>query len=676
MANQLKEELVLGTQQFDSNINKVIKKVEELKHKGGKVGDGFETSMGKMIEQATGFNGSLGSLIGVVGKFGGALGVAMGAGEAFNKTIQSSQSLTDEYGRVQQSVTTVVDNFFTALANGNFSSFLNGMDNIINKAREAYNEMDSLWNMAQSFGVQNARLNNQFQKNLNVIREKKNSNNPEDKKLVEKAKKDNEKIIKQQSQGATKLYNQTIRTLQTKLQSKTGMSSKISEGAIYQIVENDINNLKGGREQIKKDYQAYQNETKKLQRKYAKTHSNGGGLISKLAAQVNPNANYGKGYQKELQRLQQKYGKAIVGNYMLNSMSDKELEEFNNQLKQGIAYENISLQNQSKMLRYGNEIDKLSGGGGKKGGRSGGGSRGGNNANVVTYTEDSLAALEAKLSALQANIRNGLIPQSEIDATYNQIEDLKKKIYQKKIELRLEVATVKLGKNNTNLGSLEDSFSKSAFQVTGLDSQTMEDFNENLTEIIQRQTQEQIDAIRQTADAWGYYSDILGSVGQAMSVLGDTTEAQMARFVVSQAAAVAQMIMQLHQIIAANQAAAMAKGIQSASGLMFPYNLAAIATVVAAIAGTFASLPKFAEGGIVGGSSFGGDRLVARVNSGEMILNGLQQKHLFDLLDGGGITANGGAYSVEWKLRGADLYGSLKNYSKGAAKTNKITGIL
>jgi lipopolysaccharide export system protein LptA len=37
---------------------------------------------------------------------------------------------------------------------------------------------------------------------------------------------------------------------------------------------------------------------------------------------------------------------------------------------------------------------------------------------------------------------------------------------------------------------------------------------------------------------------------------------------------------------------------------------------------------NFATGGIVGGSSFFGDRITANVNSGEMILNGRQQRQL------------------------------------------------
>lgn len=48
-----------------------------------------------------------------------------------------------------------------------------------------------------------------------------------------------------------------------------------------------------------------------------------------------------------------------------------------------------------------------------------------------------------------------------------------------------------------------------------------------------------------------------------------------------------------------------------------------------------ASGEGFAEGGIVGGSSYRGDRLTARVNSGEMILNKNQQANLFSLVAGG-----------------------------------------
>lgn len=57
--------------------------------------------------------------------------------------------------------------------------------------------------------------------------------------------------------------------------------------------------------------------------------------------------------------------------------------------------------------------------------------------------------------------------------------------------------------------------------------------------------------------------------------------------------------------------------------------VAAIANVLAAIA----NLPKFATGGIVGGHSFYGDKILARLNSGEMVLSQAQQASLYGALD-------------------------------------------
>ena len=78
----------------------------------------------------------------------------------------------------------------------------------------------------------------------------------------------------------------------------------------------------------------------------------------------------------------------------------------------------------------------------------------------------------------------------------------------------------------------------------------------------------------------------------------------------------------------------------------------------------------YAEGGIIGGGSNHGDMQLARVNSGEMILNNTQQARLFDLLDGGAsMVGNGG--NVEFKIKGSDLYGSLRNYGSIKSKSGK-----
>ena len=67
-----------------------------------------------------------------------------------------------------------------------------------------------------------------------------------------------------------------------------------------------------------------------------------------------------------------------------------------------------------------------------------------------------------------------------------------------------------------------------------------------------------------------------------------------------------------------------------------PINFIAAAAVGAAMAAQAAQIAgvSFAGGGIVGGSSFSGDRVQANVNSGEMILNRQQQKELFNIANG------------------------------------------
>jgi len=53
------------------------------------------------------------------------------------------------------------------------------------------------------------------------------------------------------------------------------------------------------------------------------------------------------------------------------------------------------------------------------------------------------------------------------------------------------------------------------------------------------------------------------------------------------------------------------------------------------VGGFFRGIPGFAEGGIVGGSSFSGDKILARVNSRELILNQRQQNNLVNQLESG-----------------------------------------
>ena len=186
---------------------------------------------------------------------------------------------------------------------------------------------------------------------------------------------------------------------------------------------------------------------------------------------------------------------------------------------------------------------------------------------------------------------------------------------------------------------------------------------------------------RKSKQIEGYQAigDAASAMGQLMSAAGAEGAAAAMQIVATTANATAQMIPQIMALIGAKEGEAMANGTASAAALPFPANIAAIASIIATVVGTFASIfstvGAFAGGGIIQGASTHGDQLLARVNAGEMILNGSQQARLFNLLDGAGAVGGAGMGQVSFKIKGSDLYGSLSNYSKIKAKSGLKTGI-
>ena len=205
----------------------------------------------------------------------------------------------------------------------------------------------------------------------------------------------------------------------------------------------------------------------------------------------------------------------------------------------------------------------------------------------------------------------------------------------------------------------------------GLSSQAKE-LNQKKIDWEQQQT-----AMQGVSDVAGSMGNAFSSLGQVFSAVGDESAAAVMQMVTTTLDGVAQIIPQIMALIGAKQGEAMALGTASAAGLPFPANLAAIASITATIISTFAGIiaatQKFADGGIVGGSSFYGDKVVARLNSGEMVLNRRQQANLFKAIDNGmldGVT--NGSPTISFKLKGSDIYGSLKNFTNIKSKSSSI----
>ena len=134
--------------------------------------------------------------------------------------------------------------------------------------------------------------------------------------------------------------------------------------------------------------------------------------------------------------------------------------------------------------------------------------------------------------------------------------------------------------------------------------------------------------------------------------------------------AIAQMIPQINALATANSAAAASGAAASVSSIPIVGWImagAAVASVIAAIA----SAPKFATGGIVPGTSYYGDRVPIMANSGELILNKVQQGNLFRMLNEGGAYGRGSEIRVTGELvgRGSNLVAVIRNQEKTNART-------
>lgn len=150
-------------------------------------------------------------------------------------------------------------------------------------------------------------------------------------------------------------------------------------------------------------------------------------------------------------------------------------------------------------------------------------------------------------------------------------------------------------------------------------------------------------AAKSFADAAGSMAGAFNNMANMLNKYGaENKKAQAA----AKAFALAGILASQAQAIAEG-ALAISAGIAQSQSVPFPANLAAIASTTATILGLITSTASsfmqakqllssadagaYEQGGVIGGTSYSGDRLTARVNSGEMILTREQQANLFKM---------------------------------------------
>ena len=134
------------------------------------------------------------------------------------------------------------------------------------------------------------------------------------------------------------------------------------------------------------------------------------------------------------------------------------------------------------------------------------------------------------------------------------------------------------------------------------------------------------------------YADSLGAIGSMMSSVSQLTNegaASWLSYASNIIQAVGQALPQLSALATKNASVAATGAAASVSSIPVVGWVMA-GTAVASVIAAMANVPKFANGGIVPGNLYSGDRVPAMVNSGEMILNRSQQGRGFDILNSKG----------------------------------------
>ena len=176
------------------------------------------------------------------------------------------------------------------------------------------------------------------------------------------------------------------------------------------------------------------------------------------------------------------------------------------------------------------------------------------------------------------------------------------------------------------------------------------------------------EAVRNVDD----YVNSINALSNVMTALNTQTvegAAGWLQWAGSLATASAMAVDSIRQVVAAKTAEGAASAGAEAAKTPFVGWLLVGGAVLSALA-AFASIPSFAEGGVVPGSNFR-DGIAARLSSGEMVINPADQKKLFDSIHSGNLGGGGSARSV---ITGEQIVTVVNNYGRRTGRGTILKG--
>lgn len=601
--------LVLKSDNFEKNLNKAK----------GSVGT-FEKGVTDMATKAG--SGLL--------KVAGAVGIVMTAAEGFNKIMGSSQTLGDEYARTMDGLKGGIDQFFYSIGSGDWTPFMNGLAETIRLAREAYSAMDQLGNTKMSFSYFDAKNQAVVQEQIAILKDK---DSTEEQKQAARELLD--KTLKDQSEIVDQYKLRSNNAIQAMVKAAIGMDGvDVSAIDVDKVLRLDVSSAGDKqKEELANQFKDFKDEYDRLKAKYTTYETVGSGMNVHTVTTTDTDA-----LRKEIGPVVAKYQDAIQYNAILVKKNDEWLQKL---IEISMAAEGAG-RNLASMTKAANRASQAGTGGIKTPKKE--------------APKGSLGYLDKQISDKKKELQVAISDDSRLKIQ-KELNDLVKE--KRSMEVKVEYQIYEEG------ASLDDMLKKTGKEIKKVVSETDKSRNKMVKEIkLPKTTKQDIKNNGDYADSLSAISNVMGSISQ---MTNDGASAWLT-WSANLMTAIGTAIPAIKQLIDAKKTEALANGIASATETPVVGWLLAGAAVASVIA-AFASMPKFADGGFVGGSSFFGDQLIARVNSGEMILNQGQQSNLFNAIDSGCL---GGSSDVvvsgEAILRGDTAFIQMSNYMKRTGK--------
>lgn len=605
----------------------------------------FDANLAKSKTSVNNFQGGISNMAKSVSssfmKVAGAIGITVAASEGFNKIMNSSQTLGDEYARTMDGLKGGVDQFFYSIGSGDWTPFMNGLQETIRLAREAYSEMDQLGNTRMSFSYFDAKNQAIVQEQITILKDK--DSTEEQKKaareLLDKTLKDQDEIVGQYKRRSNN-------AVQAMVKAAIGLDGVDVSGIdIDKVLKLDVSSAGDEQKaQLAKQYKDFVNEYDRLKAKFTTYETVGSGMNVHTVANTDMNA-----LGKAISPMLAKYQDAIQYNAILVKKSDEWLQ---NLINVSTAAEAAG-RNLSSMTKAANRASQ---------------SGTGRNPPKEKPKEGSIAWYDSEISDLNKKLiaETDMQARATIQATINELE-------QKKINLKFVVdqEAFKIAHGEMKDGALPIPV-KPTYDKVPTHGKNGKDFKLPKHDPLFKK--EDIDLNQE-------YAESLSAVGGVMSALTSVTDESASSYLqwgANVVSSIAQAIPAIMSLTTAKTAEAAANSANSAAQIPFVGWLAAAGAALSVVA-AMASIPKFATGGIVPGTSFTGDKVPALLNSGEMILNGSQQSNLFQMLNSGlygslsqkiAPSAENGNQpaNVTFRIHGRDLEGVLSNHYNQKSK--------